>query len=170
MKGKYKVSYGLQYDAWEMTIKIPDWIEYESETEAHKRNEETTVFALLTADAIFLFYEGSIQRIYPKEREIYEFSVLDEDAYNRLGPPLSPDDINVLIEKGELEFVVFSDQYMVTEDDYMDFIGDSCDAYKELIKKSEPLHHMPETRAFPESIGVPGYLFESIWYKIEQIE
>lgn len=170
IREKYKISFGLQYDAWEMTIKMPDWVEYASETEAHKNNEETTVFALLTADAIFLFYEGSIQKVFPDDREVYEFSFLNEDAYNRLGPPLSPDDIDALIEKGELESVIFSDRYMVTESDYTEFRGDSCDAYRELRKKSEPLHHMPDTGEFPESAGTAGYLFESIWYKAERIE
>ncbi len=169
IKEKYKISFGLQYDAWEMVIQIPDWIEYASEEEAHKMSEDTTVFALLTANAIFLFCEGSVQRILPGEREIYQFSVLEEDVYNRLGHPLAPDDIDELVEKGNLESVIFSDRYMVTEDDYVEFNGDASEAFKELKKRLKPLHHMPETKGFPESTGIQGYLFESIWYKVERV-
>lgn len=55
IKEKYKISFGLQYDAWEMAIQMPDWVEYASEAEAHKISGDTTVFALLTANAIFYF-------------------------------------------------------------------------------------------------------------------
>lgn len=168
--GKYKISFGLQYGAWQMDIQLPDWIEYQSEREAHKSSEETTVFALLTADAIFLFHNGSVQKVFSEDRDVYQFSVLNEDAYNRLGPSLSPDDLDELIDKGDLESVIFSDRYMVTEDDYIEFKGDLTSAYKELKMRSEPLHLMPKTEDYPEYEGTKGYLFESIWYKVECIE
>lgn len=169
IKEKYKISFGLQYDAWEMAIQMPDWVEYASEAEAHKISGDTTVFALLTANAIFLFYERNIHRILPNEQEIYQFSVLDEDVYDRLGPPLSPDDIDELVEQGNLDSVIFSERYMVTEDDYVEFKGDASEAFKILRQKQKPLHHMPETKEFPKSTGIAGYLFESIWYKVDRV-
>lgn len=153
-----------------MDIQLPDWEEYESEFEAHKSNEETMVFALLTANAIFIFHNGSVQKIMPDQQEVYKFLVLNEDAYNRLGPPLSPEDLDQLIEKGELETVIFGDRYMITDNDYTEFAGDITRAYKALKRNMEPLHHMPETQEFQEYADIPGYLFESIWYKVEHIE
>lgn len=128
------------------------------------------VFALLTADAIFLFYDGGIQKILPEEENIYRFSILNEEAYDRLGPPLSAEDIDQLIEKNELESTIFSDRYMISEDDYDEFKGTLTAAYKILEKRSKPIHHMPDTQDYPDSINSRGYLFESIWYRIERIE
>lgn len=73
---------------------------YESEEEARRKSEEqTTVSALLTADAIFLFYGKLVEKLLPEQREFYQFSFLKENVYDRLGPPLSPEDIDKLIEK-----------------------------------------------------------------------
>ena len=40
---KYKTSYGLQYDAWELIIRLPDWEEYDSEEEAKRISENRMV-------------------------------------------------------------------------------------------------------------------------------
>ena len=56
IRGKYRISYGQQYDAWELAVQLPELELYESEEEAGRKSEEqTTVSALLTADAIFYF-------------------------------------------------------------------------------------------------------------------
>ncbi|MFV0527615.1 MAG: hypothetical protein ACK5MN_02690 [Lachnospiraceae bacterium] len=149
---------------------MPDWVEYQSEAEAHKVNEEIMVFALLTANAIFLFYGKDVQKILPEQQDMYQFSILNEEAYSRMGPPLSPEDIDRLIDRNELETVIFSEHYMFTEDDYMRFDGNLADVYKALENRAEPHHHMPETEAYPSSTGTPGYLFESIWYAVERME
>lgn len=170
IKDKYKISFGLQYDAWELTILLPDWEEYESEAEAHKRCEKMSVFALVTADAIFLSYDKMLQKIMPSEMDVYFFSVLSEDAYKHLGPPLSPEDIDQLIEKDELERVLFSSHYMLTENDYRKFEGDLEDAYWELYRKHAKLHQMPEMEGYAEYQGISGYLFECIWYGVERVK
>lgn len=90
IRGKYRISYGLQYDAWELAVQLPELEMYESEEEARRISEEQTVSALLTADAIFLFY-GTGPEILPEQRGFYQFSFLKEKAYDRLGPPLSPE-------------------------------------------------------------------------------
>ena len=66
---KYKTSYGLQYDAWELIIRLPDWEEYDSEEEAKRISENRMVSALLTADAIFVFYGQEILKILPEQTE-----------------------------------------------------------------------------------------------------
>lgn len=124
----------------------------------------------MTADAIFLFHDSGIQKILPEEEDIYRFSILNEEAYDRLGPPLSAEDIDQLIEKNELESTIFSDRYMISEDDYDEFKGNLTAAYKILVKRSKPIHHMPVTQDYPDSINSKGYLFESIWYRIERME
>ena len=40
---KYKTSYGLQYDAWELIIQLPDWEEYDSEEEAKRISENLSL-------------------------------------------------------------------------------------------------------------------------------
>lgn len=164
-RGKYRISYGLQYDAWELAVQLPDWEEYGTKEEADKKSENRMVSALLAADAIFLLYEGTVQKNLPEQQERYQFSYLCEEAYERLGPPLSPEDIDKLIEKGRLEEVIFSPRYMLTEDDYVEFHGDLSEVYKELAKRRKPRYRLPEHLAGRET--VLGYLFESIWYQTE---
>lgn len=167
---KYEIRFGLQYDAWEMEIRLPDWESYETEAEAEKNSEETMVSALLCADAIFLFYRDSVQKILPVQKELYHFSFLKEKAYDRLGPPLSSDELDQLIEKGQLESVIFSDRYMLTENDYEEFNGTLVEAYNEL-KSSRPMRYrMPEILEYPKEAGTPGFLFESIWYGVKCME
>lgn len=148
-------------------MQLPDWEEYETKEEADKKSENRMVSALLAADAIFLLYEGTVQKILPEQQEYYRFSYLCEKAYERLAPPLSPEDMDKLIEKGRLEEVVFSPRYMLTEDDYVEFHGDLSEVYKELAKDRKPRYRLPEHLACREGKTVLGYLFESIWYKTE---
>lgn len=161
IREKYRISYGLQYDAWSLMVRLPDWEEYETEEEAMEKSENRMVSALLTADAIFLFYGDIVQKILPEQREIYGFSFLNESACERLGPPLSPEHFDRLIEKGRLEEVIFSGAYMLTDSDYMEFAGDLTEVFLELKKIREPGYQMPE--------GGSGYLFESVWYETESI-
>lgn len=170
IRGKYRISYGLQYDAWELAVQLPELEMYESEEEARRISEEQTVSALLTADAIFLFYGKLVQKFLPEQREFYQFSFLKEKAYDRLGPPLSPEDIDKLIEKDMLEGVIFSSQYILTEDDYAEFQGDLSEAYREIRKTKKPGYHLPEKLADREGRECCGYLFGSLWYKVELVK
>lgn len=76
IRERYKISYGLQYDAWELELRLPDWEEYGTEREARKKIGDRTVSALLTAGAIFLFCGGMEMRISPEQQEIYRFSFI----------------------------------------------------------------------------------------------
>lgn len=169
IREKYRISYGLQYDAWELAVCLPDWEEFESEVDARKKSEERMVFALLAADAIFLFYEGIIHKILPNQQELYHFSYLNEEAYERLGPPLSPEDIDILIEKGKLEEVIFSSRYMLTDNDYTEFAGDLSEVYGNLKKAGKPLRQLVNGAGQMERNNVSGYLFECIWYQAEPV-
>lgn len=170
IRGKYRISYGLQYDAWELAVQLPELELYESEEEVRRISEEQTVSALLTADAIFLFYGKLIQKFLPEQREFYQFSFLKEKAYDRLGPPLSPEDIDKLIEKDMLEEVIFSSQYILTENDYAEFQGDLSEAYREIRKTKKPGYRLPEKVADREGREICGYLFGSLWYKVELVK
>lgn len=164
IRERYQISYGLQHGAWELAVRLPDWEEYRTEEEARKISERRTVSALLTADAIFLYYGGLKTEILPQQQELYRFSFLKEDAYERLGPPLSPEDLDRLVEKGMLEEVIFSSRYMLTENDYAEFPGTLSEAFLELKQAGEPVFWEKDG-----SRGQPGYLFESIWYQVERI-
>jgi hypothetical protein len=153
-----------------LEVCLPDWEEYPSWTAAKKNCEEVSVFAFLTADAIFLFYGDEVVKIFPEQQELYSFSVLNEETYERLGPPLSPEDMDQLIEKGELESVIFSEHYLLNENDYTKYPKLLGDAYRELEIHVRPKHQMPQLTEYPEANGIKGYLFESIWYQALQIE
>ncbi len=68
-----------------------------------------------------MLFDGGKEKILPQQTELYQFSYLKEKTYDRLGPPLSPEDIDHLVEAGELEQVLFSEKYILTEDDYQEF-------------------------------------------------
>lgn len=161
---KYQISYGLQYGSWEMKLRLPDWEEYGTEEEAGKVNENRTVSAMLTADAVFLSLDEMELEIFPEQKELYGFSFLKEETYGRLGPPLSPEDLDRLIEKDMLEEILFSSRYMVTENDYTEFTGNLSEAFTELEKSEEPVYcKMSDGRERY------GYLFESVWYQAERV-
>lgn len=101
-----------------LEIRIPDWLEFPSKEQALKYGEQAEVSVFLKAEAIFLLFDGSKEKILPQQTELYQFSYLKEKTYDRLGPPLSPEDIDHLVEVGELEQVLFSEKYILTEDDY----------------------------------------------------
>lgn len=164
----YKISYGLQYGAWELTVWLPDWEAYGTKEEAQRISENRMVSALLTADAIFVFYGQELLKILPGHRELYRFSYIREEAYERLGAPLSQDDMDGLIERDMLEEVIFSSRYILTEEDYTGFEGDLAEVYRKLQEKEAPIYQLPprfqgESRAF-------GYLFESICYQLELVK
>ena len=164
IRERYKISYGLQYDAWELELRLPDWEEYGTECEARKKIGDRTVSALLTAGAIFLFCGGMEMRISPEQQEIYRFSFIKEETYERFGPPLSPEDLDRLIEKDMLEEVAFSSRYMLTEDDYAEFSGNLSDAFIELERSRDPEIWEHSGRG-----NLAGYWFESVWYQADRI-
>lgn len=139
-------------------IRLPDWLEFESREQALKYGETAVVSVVLTAEAIFLLLNGNEEKILPMQTEAYRFSFLKEKAYDRLGPPLSPDDIDCLVELGELESVLFSEQYILTEDDYQEFSGTLSQAFQRMAKEYTP----------SDWEQGEGYLFEGIWYQAEE--
>lgn len=164
----YKISYGLQYGAWELTVWLPDWEAYGTKEEAQRISENRMVSALLTADAIFVFYGPELLKILPGQTELYRFSYIREEAYERLGAPLSQDDMDGLIERDMLEEVIFSSRYILTEEDYTGFEGNLSEVYAKLQEKEAPVHKLPPR--FQGESGASGYLFESIWYQLELIK
>lgn len=121
-----------------LEIRIPDWLEFSSKGQALKYGEQAEVSVFLKAEAIFLLFDGSKEKILPQQTELYQFSYLKEKTYDRLGPPLSPEDIDHLVEAGELEQVLFSEKYILTEDDYQEFSGNLMEAFQELEKEYGP--------------------------------
>ena len=138
-----------------LEIRIPDWLEFPSKEQALKYGEQAEVSVFLKAEAIFLLFDGSKEKILPQQTELYQFSYLKEKTYDRLGPPLSPEDIDHLVEVGELEQVLFSEKYILTEDDYQEFSGNLN------LQSSPPLRGLillPDTRAPETGVSVSGAL------------
>ena len=154
-----ELSFGLQYEAWMLEIRIPDWLEFSSKGQALKYGEQAEVSVFLKAEAIFLLFDGSKEKILPQQTDLYQFSYLKEKTYDRLGPPLSPEDIDHLVEVGELEQVLFSEKYILTEDDYQEFSGNLMEAFQELEKEYGP----------PPREKEQGYLFQALWYQAEEL-
>ena len=142
-----------------LEIRIPDWLEFPSKEQALKYGEQAEVSVFLKAEAIFLLFDGSKEKILPQQTELYQFSYLKEKTYDRLGPPLSPEDIDHLVEVGELEQVLFSEKYILTEDDYQEFSGNLMEAFQELEKEYGP----------PPREKEQGYLFQALWYQAEEL-
>lgn len=142
-----------------LEIRIPDWLEFHSQEQALKYSEKAEVSVVLTAEAIFLLFNGCKEKILPHQTELYRFSYLKEKTYDRLGSPLSPEDIDHLIEAGELEQVLFSEKYILTEDDYQEFPGNLMEAFQKLEREYGPSHRKKEN----------GYLFEALWYQVEEL-
>ena len=67
---------------------------FPSKEQALKYGEQAEVSVFLKAEAIFLLFDGSKEKILPQQTELYQFSYLKEKTYDRLGPPLSPEDID----------------------------------------------------------------------------
>ena len=70
-----------------LEIRIPDWLEFPSKEQALKYGEQAEVSVFLKAEAIFLLFDGSKEKILPQQTELYQFSYLKEKTYDRLGPP-----------------------------------------------------------------------------------
>ena len=142
-----------------LEIRIPDWLEFPSKEQALKYGEQAEVSVFLKAEAIFLLFDGSKEKVLPQQTELYQFSYLKEKTYDRLGPPLSPEDIDHLVEVGELEQVLFSEKYILTEDDYQECSGNLMEAFQELEKEYGP----------PPREKEQGYLFQALWYQAEEL-
>ena len=142
-----------------LEIRIPDWLEFSSKEQALKYGEQAEVSVFLKAEAIFLLFDVGKEKILPQQTELYQFSYLKEKTYDRLGLPLSPEDIDHLVEAGELEQVLFSEKYILTEDDYQEFSGNLMEAFQELEKEYGP----------PPREKEQGYLFQALWYQAEEL-
>ena len=84
-----------------LEIRIPDWLEFPSKEQALKYGEQAEVSVFLKAEAIFLLFDGSKEKILPQQTELYQFSYLKEKTYDRLGPPLSPPSTKWSMSYGE---------------------------------------------------------------------
>ena len=65
-----------------LEIRIPDWLEFPSKEQALKYGEQAEVSVFLKAEAIFLLFDGSKEKILPQQTELYQFSYLKEKTYD----------------------------------------------------------------------------------------
>jgi len=95
--------------------------------------------------------------------------VLKDEVYERLGRPLSPEDIDRLIEQKQLEEIIFSSQYMVNENDFQIRRENLSVIFKEIEQHNESVK-LAALEPYPEMAGQRGFLFESLWYALERIK
>ncbi|MFR3949001.1 MAG: hypothetical protein ACLTZM_19265 [Ruminococcus sp.] len=142
-----------------LEIRIPDWLEFPSKEQALKYGEQAEVSVFLKAEAIFLLFDGSKEKILPQQTELYQFSYTKEKTYDRLGPPLSPEDIDHLVEVGELEQVLFSEKYIRQKMITRNFPETLWKPFGNWKRSTD---HHPEKRN-------RGICFEALWYRAEEL-
>jgi len=165
---EYRISFGFQYEAWEVKIHLPETVCFQTETEAHVDTAGRNPFAFVTSENIFMIEKGRVEEITASEQDLYEFSVLKDEVYERLGRPLSPEDIDQLIEEKQLEEIIFSSQYIVNENDFQIRTEDLPVIFKEIRQHNDPVK-ISALEAYPNMAGQKGFLFESLWYALERI-
>lgn len=168
MQAEYQITFGFQYESWTVKVRMTERCRFDSEQEAHRETAQRNIFAFLSGSGILLIERGEIEEIKPNEQHLYEFSVLNDKVYSRLGQPLSPQDIDCLIDEKRLEEVVFSERYMVSEDDFCVRQEDSMVIFNEM-KADYPVVELSGIKGMPTLTVGKGFLFESLWYSLEQV-
>lgn len=167
IKEAYRLIFGLQYEAWEIHIEVPEKEMFASQKKAEESAEKADTLAFLTENGIYLLYGKNVYEIVGNENILCEFYQMKPEVFERLGPPLAPEDIDQLIREDRLEETIFSDHYMITENDFEKKDCSIQKLYLEILRKYTPgaFPYLPE---YPEKKGIPCYIFESIWYQVER--
>ena len=167
MKEAYKLTFGLQYEEWEIHMEVPDREMFVSQKQAEETVEKADAVCFLTEKGIYFLYGKTVYEILGTENIQCEFYQMKPELFERLGPPLSPEDIAQLIREDRLEETIFSSRYMITENDFEKKDLSIRRLYHEILQEYSPmgLPYLPE---YPEKQGEPWYIFESIWYQVER--
>lgn len=118
MKEAYKLTFGLQYEEWEIHMEVPDREMFVSQKQAEETVEKADAVCFLTEKGIYFLYGKTVYEILGTENIQCEFYQMKPELFERLGPPLSPEDIAQLIREDRLEETIFSSRYMITENDF----------------------------------------------------
>lgn len=167
MKEAYRVKFGLQYEEWEIHIEVPDKEMFSSQKQAEEMVEKADVMVFLTEKGIYFLYGKNVYEIFEIESIQCEFYQMKPELFERLGPPLSPEDIAQLIREDRLEEILFSSRYMITENDFEKKDISIRQLYHKILQEYSPVGfpYLPE---YPEKKEEPCYIFESIWYQVER--
>lgn len=167
MKEAYKLMFGLQYEEWEIRIEVPDKEMFVSQKQAEETVEKAKAIGFLTEKGIYLLYGKNVYEILETESIQCEFYQMKPELFERLGPPLGPEDIVQLIREDRLEETLFSSRYMITENDFEKKDISIQQLYHEILQtySTTAFPYLPE---YPKKKGEPCYIFESIWYQVER--
>lgn len=159
--------FGLQYEEWEIHIEVPEKEIFASKKKAEETAEKADTLVFLAENGIYLLYGKNVYEIIGNENILCEFYQMKPEVFERLGPPLAPEDIDQLIQEDKLEETIFSDRYMITENDFEKKDFSIQQLYLDIFKEYPPaaFPYLPE---YPEKKGMPCYIFESIWYQVER--
>lgn len=164
---KFEFYFGCQFEEWCLEICLPDRYAFQNIKSAQETCRELLISIVLFPDEIVVLLEQEV--ILLKEDDYIKFTKLRQEVYERMGPPLSGDDIDELIEKDELEEVLFSEKYYTTEDDYEDMELSISEAYQEMIKEYSPKKQLPFGLGHASLKGKYGFEFGSLYYGVEEV-
>jgi len=71
MREEYRISFGFQYEAWEMKIYLPETVCFQTEEEANGETAGRNPFAFLTGESIFMIEKGRAEEIAANEQDLY---------------------------------------------------------------------------------------------------
>jgi len=117
---RYHFKFDFDYNDFLIEITLPIIFEHKTEEDAinaAKAMEVRLVLLPRSAVCCFKFKSKQFTKLFQLD-DYAKVYMLNDEAHQRLGKPLSKEDIDGLVEQGSLEKVIFSDAYMTTESDY----------------------------------------------------
>lgn len=164
---KFNFYFGCQFEEWCLEICLPDRFVFQDKKTAQDICREMLLSIVLFQNDIVVLLEK--EAVFLKDGDYIKFTRLKRDVYERMGPPLSGDDIDELIEQDELEEVLFSEKYYTTDADYEDMELSISEAYQELSKNYGPKKQLPFGLGHASLKGQYGFEFGSLYYRVEEI-
>lgn len=138
----YQYEFDFDYEdiLLEIVLVKPD--NFNSEKEALAAAEMIEARCVLFPDYIQFFADEAGFRLSDKDRIGFTISftakVLNASAKKRLGKPLSSQDIELLKKQGILMDTVFSDQYMISPEDFDPINWPVAEIYQYLLRDNVP--------------------------------
>lgn len=162
---QFSFKFGFQFNAWEIEIRMPLEYRFRTWEDAHRTCREMAVKLIVFPDRLVVLMERDYLVL--DDQESYKCRRLKDEVYDAIGTPISPDDVNELIDKDILDEVISSGQYMLTDTDYEELELSIGDIYQMLMKKYQPMETIPFGLGCQSLKAVNGFTFDSLYYQID---
>lgn len=162
---RFKLIYGFNYEGTLLYATLPEVKTFKRRTIAETVAGREYYRLILLPKSIHLISQVTGAEITytdnPEERRLLEFLIMKKECIKRLGPALGPDEIATLREKDMLEEIIFSDAYILDEDnDFLRVDWKIAGLYGFLLESFKP-----DT----EYEGQPGFTFDSSCYGAHEV-